>query len=161
MTTTSMARPKNAIRENRGEAERLFLDTGFLLALFNRRDQYHARASRVVPRMEKASELWTTEAILVEIGNGLSKIDRVGAVRFIRGCYSSPGNICLVPLDASLVLRATDLYESRPDKDWGLTDCISFVVMKDQGLTAALTPDHHFVQAGFRALLLESSAAQK
>ncbi len=41
----------------------------------------------------------------------------------------------------------------RPDKDWSLTDCISFVVMEEHGITDALTGDHHFEQAGFRALL--------
>jgi len=49
--------------------------------------------------------------------------------------------------------RGLALYISRPDKDWSLTDCISFVVMKERGLTGALTADHHFEQAGFVALL--------
>jgi predicted nucleic acid-binding protein len=46
-----------------------------------------------------------------------------------------------------------ELYAERPDKDWSLTDCISFVVMRHQGVTQALTGDHHFEQAGFTALL--------
>ena len=46
------------------------------------------------------------------------------------------------------------LYSRRPDKEWSLTDCISFVVMSDEGLTEALTGDHHFEQAGFTPLLL-------
>ena len=46
-----------------------------------------------------------------------------------------------------------DLYDSRNDKQWSLTDCISFVVMQDYEITDALTGDHHFEQAGFRALL--------
>jgi predicted nucleic acid-binding protein len=45
------------------------------------------------------------------------------------------------------------LYASRPDKDWSLTDCISFVLMKELGVSEALTGDHHFQQAGFVALL--------
>lgn len=47
------------------------------------------------------------------------------------------------------------LYQSRLDKTWDLTDCISFIVMQDQGLIDAVTVDKHFVQVGFRALLLE------
>jgi len=46
-----------------------------------------------------------------------------------------------------------ELYAERPDKGWSLTDCISFVVMRQQGITQALTGDHHFEQAGFTALL--------
>ena len=29
----------------------------------------------------------------------------------------------------------------------------TFIVMQDRGITDALTADHHFEQAGFRALL--------
>jgi predicted nucleic acid-binding protein len=49
--------------------------------------------------------------------------------------------------------RGLELYEQRPDKKWSLTDCISFVVMKDEGLQEALTGDEHFQQAGFAASL--------
>jgi predicted nucleic acid-binding protein len=49
--------------------------------------------------------------------------------------------------------RGIQLYDSRPDKQWSLTDCISFVVMQDRGIVEALTGDHHFEQAGFTALL--------
>jgi hypothetical protein len=49
--------------------------------------------------------------------------------------------------------RGWALYADRPDKYWSLTDCISFVVMKDHQITEALTGDHHFEQAGFVALL--------
>jgi len=46
-----------------------------------------------------------------------------------------------------------DLFAQRQDKDWSLTDCLSFVVMQDEGITQALTGDKHFEQAGFTALL--------
>jgi hypothetical protein len=49
--------------------------------------------------------------------------------------------------------RGLDLFAGRSDKNWSLTDCISFVVMQDEGLTEALTGDSHFEQAGFKALL--------
>ena len=58
-----------------------------------------------------------------------------------------------VSMDGSLFARGLDLYRERQDKDWSLTDCISFVVMKDERIDEALTADIHFVQAGFRALL--------
>src|SRR5208282_5143253 len=47
----------------------------------------------------------------------------------------------------------TDFFSARPDKEWSLTDCISFVVMNERGMTDALTSDHHFEQAGFQILL--------
>ena len=59
----------------------------------------------------------------------------------------------LVRATSELIQRGNNLYCKRADKEWPLTDCISFVVMQDQGLSEALTADHHFEQAGFQALL--------
>jgi hypothetical protein len=50
--------------------------------------------------------------------------------------------------------RGVKLFSQRPDKDWSLTDCISFVVMQDHSIQEALTTDHHFEQAGFLPLLM-------
>ena len=98
--------------------------------------------------------MWITEAVLIEIGNALSAINRTGAVEFIRGCYRTR-NIRVVPVDTDLLKRATELYAARHDKDWGLTDCISFIVMQEQRLRDAITGDVHFRQAGFRAIMLD------
>ena len=59
----------------------------------------------------------------------------------------------IIPATADLFDRGVQLYAERADKEWSLTDCISFVVMADEGLADALTGDHHFEQAGFKALL--------
>ena len=58
-------------------------------------------------------------------------------------------------MDTALLRKALELYRSRDDKEWGLTDCISMVVMQEQGLLEVVTADHHFKQAGFRASLLD------
>ena len=42
------------------------------------------------------------------------------------------------------------LKSARPDKESSLTDCISFVVMNERGITDALTSDHHFEQPAFK-----------
>ncbi len=105
-----------------------------------------------MPRIRFASEVWLTEAILVEVGNALSALDRNGAVQFIQQCYRTD-NINVVSVNTVLLTQALTLYQSRSDKDWGLTDCISFVVMKQQNLTDAVTSDRHFLQAGFRTLM--------
>jgi len=95
-----------------------------------------------------------TEAVLTEIGNALSGRLRGPAAAFIRRCYAAP-NVTVIPVDTPLFLRAVALYESRPDKEWGLTDCISFVVMRDRHVVDAATGDRHFQQAGFRPLMLD------
>jgi len=75
-------------------------------------------------------------------------------VNLVRDLQSDP-SVRIVPASQALFQRGFDLFSDRPDKDWSLVDCISFVVMKQQRLKDALTTDHHFVQAGFRALLRE------
>lgn len=134
-------------------AERFLLDTVFIQALLAPHDQYHRQAVLVWPRVRAASEVWITEAVLVEVGNALSAYDRRGAASFIRQCYATSA-IHVVPITTALLGEALDLYGARSDKTWGLTDCLSFVVMRAQGLTDAVTADTHFIQPGYRALLL-------
>ena len=134
--------------------DRLFLDTAFIQALLNVRDAYHPKAIELFPRVRNASEIWITEAILTEVGNACSAINRKGAVQFIQQCYQTD-NIRVVSIDTQLFTQATHLYQSRSDKNWGLTDCISFIVMTQNNLQDAITTDRHFVQAGFRALMLD------
>ncbi len=131
--------------------ERLLLDTVFIQGLVNERDQHHQRAIALLPRV-RAAEVWVTEAVLTEVADALSSSHRLGAVRFIRRCYDT-ANIHVVPVDTALLDRALALYEARADKTWGLTDCISFIVMEDLGLADAVTADRHFIQAGYRALM--------
>ncbi len=133
--------------------ERLFMDTVFAQALLNPRDQYHGAVLNLLPRYQDA-EVWVTEPILIELADGLAAVDRASAAGFVARMLGSPESR-LIPLDRSLLLAGLTLYESRRDKEWSLTDCISFVVMRDHGLTDALTADKHFIQAGFRALLRE------
>ena len=65
-------------------------------------------------------------------------------------------NIEIVPLSDQLYIRALRLYRERLDKEWGMIDCISFVVMQDRNISDALTTDMHFQQAGFRVLMRET-----
>ncbi len=136
------------------KTNRFFLDTAYVLALLNPNDIYHKQAKALLLSMQSAQEVWITEAVLIEIGNALARSNRSAAVAFINSCYVTP-NVRVVPVDSPLLKRAIDFYNNREDKEWGLTDCISFIVMEDYGLTEALTTDEHFQQAGFHALLLE------
>src|SRR5436190_2112959 len=95
--------------------DRLFLDTSFVLALLDRRDQYHARALVFVPRIEAARALWITEAILIELANALSAADRSAAMRFIEQCDQDT-IVRVVSVETSLLKRACRLYSARPDK---------------------------------------------
>ncbi len=110
-------------------------------------------------RLKQAgARLLTTRAVVLEIGNALAKLRyREAAIRLLEAIDTDP-QVEIVSLSEDLYRRAFDLYRSRPDKEWGLTDCISFTVMWDRSLTDALTADEHFRQAGLRALLLEEAS---
>jgi predicted nucleic acid-binding protein len=94
----------------------------------------------------------TTRWVLAEVANALADVAfRATVARFLERLESDP-RVKIVPSSDELYRRGLALYTSRLDKTWSLTDCISFVVMADEGLRKALTGDRHFAQAGFVAL---------
>lgn len=128
-----------------------FIDTSFVVALINQRDQYHAQALELAVRFDKRS-LLTTDAVLLEIGNALARNFKEASIQIIEYFLTSD-EVEIIPLNTQLFARAFELYRSHLDKSRGLIDCVSFVVMRDFGLTESLTADKHFEQAGFSALL--------
>ena len=134
--------------------DEIFLDTAFAIALSSPRDSHHELAVQISERLEAdVARLVTTRAVIIEIGNALAKQTyRSAAIQLIESLEEDP-NAEIVSVSDELSKRAFALYRAREDKDWALTDCISFVVMSDKGLTTALTTVRHFQQAGFRALM--------
>jgi predicted nucleic acid-binding protein len=99
------------------------------------------------------SVIVTTEAVLLEWLNALSDVStrRIAAESYLR--VRGDARIDVVPLQAELMGSAIQLYRDRPDKDWSLTDCLSFLVMERRGLSEALTADRDFEQAGLKAMM--------
>lgn len=136
----------------------IFLDASYAIALASRTDQHHARAVELAAWLEEHHiSLLTTRAVVLEIGNSLAKRRHRSAAVSLLEAIEQDARIEIVPLSEELYSRAVDLYMRHTDKEWGLTDCISFVLMRERGLHEALTADDDFRQAGFRALLLTSS----
>jgi len=142
------------------DTEPVFLDTAYVNALINTRDQWHEAAVQWERKLATAQrQLITTEFVLVEIADGLARVRfRLQAAQLIAALQAS-ALVEIIPASSDLFTAALALYRDRPDKDWGLTDCASFVVMRERASSEALTTDEHFRQAGFRALLLEDSPA--
>ncbi len=132
----------------------VFLDTAYAIALAAPSDQLHRKANELALQMQSdGTRLVTTRAVLLEIGNALAKCRyRTTAIHLLAALEADP-TVDIVPLSDALYSEAFRLYQSRSDKEWGLIDCVSFVVMQQRGLTEALTADEHFEQAGFRALM--------
>lgn len=131
-----------------------FADTSFWIALLRRRDQFHGRAVEWQGSVARdGGRIVTTEAVLWERLNALADAaTRSVAVEGYKRVHIDP-MVDVVGFSAEVERAAVDLYRDRPGKDWSLTDCLSFVVMERAGITEALTTDHHFEQAGFKAVM--------
>jgi predicted nucleic acid-binding protein len=129
----------------------IFADTFYFLALLDQRDAFHGKALRFASTHRGA--LVTTRWVCAEVANALGQSPiRIPAGRFIQKIAEDPAFQVVAGSDR-LYDAGLALYIARPDKAWSLTDCISFVVMREEGLSKALTGDRHFEQAGFVALL--------
>jgi hypothetical protein len=129
----------------------VFADTFYFLAIINARDAAHEKAIEFSELREDV--IVTTAWVLTELGDALCDSSRRRAFqRVVDGLKADSGTL-IVPPSRSLFERGIELYNARDDKDWSLTDCISFIVMEEHGIEEALTGDRHFEQAGFRALL--------
>lgn len=134
----------------------LLLDTSFIIALENRDDPYHARAKIIDRQMARENAVLCIHwGILLEIGDGYARLNRREKGSQILQKFQQEEGYQIVPLTDELIRLATSLYRSRGDKECGLTDCLSFVLMEREGITQALSADVHFRQAGFEAVLLE------
>ena len=130
---------------------RAFADTFYFLALLDTREERHLAAVEASRNPEL--RFVTTEWVLAEFGDAYCHPeDRADFVALYRSLVNHP-RVKIVAADTRLFQRGVDFFERRQDKNWSLTDCLSFVVMRDEGITQALTGDKHFEQAGFTALL--------
>jgi len=130
----------------------VFADTFYFLALLNPRDVAHARAVDFSEKQE--IPVLTTAWVLTEVADALSQPPGRSIVTALLRNLETDTLFTILPPDPVLFRQGIDLYSSRPDKNWSLTDCISFAAMRQHGLTESLTGDRHFEQAGFKALLL-------
>jgi predicted nucleic acid-binding protein len=134
----------------------VFADTSYYVALLNDRDVHHAAA--ISFGESDPVGIVTTEFVLLEVATFFRRPgDHAVFVRF-DSRLRTDSQTAVLPATTELYKAGLALFSARSDKEWSLTDCTSFAVMAERKLTDALTADVHFVQAGFKALLLEESS---
>lgn len=132
----------------------VFVDTGYIAALVKKDDKHAAAARRWAVRIARErTPLVTSSLILVELGNRFGKQHEWKVLRPLVDALRVRADVVDVGLP---IIDAGIAYRDRfTDKEWGLVDCTSFLIMQERGITRALSCDHHFQQAGFKALLIE------
>ena len=131
----------------------VFADTSYYLALVNSLDQFHAAACRWTTDFEGTSV--TTAWVVGELANSMSHASNRPFFLSLLQDLQTDACVTIVPPTKELFDRGLEVYARRSDKDWPLTDCISFLVMDDYGLRDAAAFDRHFAQAGFNVLIPE------
>jgi hypothetical protein len=132
--------------------KQVLADTSFYQALLNPGDRFHAQAHQVSDHFRV--RVVTSEYILCELGALMCRTHLrktfIGAVRKLQ----SAREVEVVSASHQLFESGLALFNDRADKNWSLTDCISFQLMRDRRIFEAFTTDKHFEQAGFRNLLV-------
>jgi predicted nucleic acid-binding protein len=136
--------------------EKIFFDTGGIVAVLNKSDQFHKQAHLILEELKATKGgviLITTDYVLDELCSKFAKVSlRRTAVEFI-DWFRSGKTRKVISVDEPLFLQAFEDYRSHVDKEWSLTDCISFIVMRREGITKAFATDSDFEQAGFTRLI--------
>jgi predicted nucleic acid-binding protein len=133
---------------------KVFADAYYWVALLNPQDQGHL-AAQAIGNTLQGGPLVTTDEILTEVLAYFSergRHPRQVAVQFVENILSDP-EIEVRPQTRQTFLAALSLFKSRPDKGYSLTDCVSMLAMREEGITEILTRDAHFRQEGYIVLL--------
>jgi hypothetical protein len=129
----------------------VFADTHYFIALLDSRDAAHVKA--VYFSRLPGLRFVTTDYVLLELADAFHKPALRTEFLILWELVHREPTFQIVSGNKSLLQRGVQYYRKRADKEWQLTDCISFLVMEGLGIKEALTGDRHFEQAGFKALL--------
>ncbi len=133
---------------------KVFADIGYLAALQDQRDSLHERAIALTQEIEP-DRIVTTQMVLVELLNmfgGRGEQQRRLALEVVERAERSL-DVEIVPQTSAQLRSAVQHYAERPNQTRSPTDCASFIVMEERGITDALAHDRDFEQAGYTALL--------
>lgn len=133
---------------------RIFADACYWIALLHRNDQLHERAKAAQQELKNA-QVVTTDEVLAEVLNyfsGRGQQLRAAAAQAVEGLRTDT-RVTVVEQSRATFDGGLGRYKRFADKEWSLTDCVSFELMKRDSIAEALTDDRHFVQAGFVATL--------
>ncbi len=132
----------------------IFVDTSGWIGLVVVSDSRHQETTQIYQsKYSEDCHFVTHQGVMLEVGNSCSSLRLRSAAIGLKNKLAKSNRVRIVELDDNLYEAGWKLYAGRSDKDWGIVDCISFIVMQKYGISEALTTDRHFQQAGFIKLL--------
>ena len=133
--------------------EAVIVDTGYWIALFDSRDTKHAVAKSNSKTLLQNYRLYLTDFIIFETITYLNcSIERHDlALRFLEKVKEPM--LTIAPVDEDVKKEALELFKKYSDKSLSVTDCASFVIMKEKGVQQYAGFDDHFKQMGYTCVL--------
>ncbi len=133
--------------------KRVYADSLYWIALSHQRDQWHSAALKASHALH-AAEIVTTQDMLSEFLTAFRHTPQLRSIaaRRVQQITADP-HIKVIPQSDQSFQAGFALYQTRPDKAYSLTDCISMEAMRQESITDILTHDDHFRQEGFTTLL--------
>ncbi len=129
----------------------IFVDTSAWLALVDRNDRDHARARTVNARIGRGEfgQPITTNYVLQETLTLVARRLGPGSAAELNASIRRSRQLSTFWIERVHHEEAVALMAQHDDKDWSLTDCTSFLVMRALGVGTAFALDADFAQAGF------------
>lgn len=132
----------------------IFVDTAALIALGNKQDAFHPLAKQKQQELVKnQTQFISSDFVIAEFCNAFSRVKfRATAVQMVNGIYQSKA-WTVIAINEELMTKSLALFTQMQDKEWGLVDCSSIILARENQLDSIFTTDKHFEQAGFEILL--------
>ncbi|SJM91162.1 PilT-like protein [Crenothrix polyspora] len=132
----------------------VFVDTAALIAIGNKQDFFHHAANQKQQALVKAqTHFISSDFVIAEFCNAFSRVKlRATAVQMVNSIYQSKA-WTVISINEDLMTKSLALFTQMQDKEWGLVDCSSIILARENQLDSIFTTDKHFEQAGFEILL--------
>lgn len=129
----------------------MLIDTSGFFAVYSEKDKNHLPAKEAYrnSRLRITTNYVFAEYVALALIRGLPR----NQVLAFSAEVLTDATIEIVWVEEALHIEAVELMGARPDKTYSLCDAVSFILMRERGITGALTTDKHFAQEGFVKLL--------
>jgi len=129
--------------------KKVFVDTSFLIAFYNKNDEKHFEARKFLQACDKTLLIITDYIFDEFLTVLLARENKLLSLQSGEKILNDK-NVRLLKVDNEIFQKAWEIYRNFKDKQWSFTDCTSYVLMKNLLIDTGLSFDEHFRQFGFK-----------